>query len=128
MYIFAIHCNTLYFKLLYLLTMCVWLAVAILSNSSCYVMKFKYCYIYCQWTQQSFITSINNAACFGPSYWPSSDIKYDRGTKYFQNLNLLCKREFGILPLGTASLQYSELQCQVTLWCVLRVIFYGIFS
>jgi len=80
MYIFAIHCNTLHFKFLYLLTMCVWQAVTILSNSSCYVMKFKYCYIYCQWTQQSFIAFINNATCFGPSYWPSSSyIKYGGG-------------------------------------------------
>ena len=76
MYIFAIHCNTLHFKLLYLLTTCVWLTVTILSNSSCYVMKFKYCYIYWQWTQQSFIDFINNATCFGLSYWPSSYIKY----------------------------------------------------
>ena len=72
-------------KLLYVLMICAWLAVIILSNSSSYVMKFQYCYIYCHWTQQSFIAFINNATSFGPAYGPSTDMKYKGGPKYFQN-------------------------------------------
>jgi hypothetical protein len=35
--------------------------------------------------------------------------------------------QFRVLPVGTVSLRYSELVCQVTLRCVLRVDFSGIF-
>ena len=40
---------------------------------------------------------------------------------------LMNKTYFSVLPLDTASLQYSELICPATMCCVLRVIFSGIF-